>query len=192
MSLASRFRNGQALTLKKTWLSIAGATLIPLTAFGSTGVQSTIVQNGAPIAIDRCVVVLKNASGAEANESLSEDVGFTNVSQRTATQVRFGFEIVDASGLTELTVMGDKLGSFAPGMAINDSNETPASEYIRQTVSALPHVAKALCKVQMVRFDDGSIWHEGDGPAGSSVMYTPLPGPSPTVQWQWPYDPPTP
>jgi hypothetical protein len=192
MSLVIRFRNGQALTLKKAWLSISGAMLIPLAAFGLTGVQSTIVQNGAPIAIDRCVVVLKNAAGAGTNESLSEDVGFSNVSQQTATQVRFGFEIVDASGMTQRTVSADKLGNFAPGTAINESNQTPASDYMRQTVGALPRAAKALCKVQMVRFDDGSVWREGDGPAGNAVLYTPLPGPSPTIQWQWPYDPPTP
>ncbi len=164
----------------------------PFGGFASTGVQSTIVQNGAPIAIDRCVVVLKNAAEAGTDQLLSEAVSFTNVSQRTATQVWFGFEIVDASGRTERTITGDKQGNFTPGIAIDESNESLERDYMRQTVSALTHVAKTFCRVQMVRFDDGSIWHEGDGPVGNSAIYTPLPGPSPTVQWQWPYDPPTP
>jgi hypothetical protein len=174
-------------------LSIAGATLIPLAAVGATSLQSTIVQNGAPISIDRCVIALKNTAGVGTNDLLSEDVGFTNVSQRTATQVRFAFEIVDASGLTERTLTGDKLGNFAPGTANSDSNELPGNRNdMTQTVTALPSMANVRCSVQMVRFDDGSFWHEGDGPAGDAVIYTPLPGPTPSPQWQWPYDPPTP
>ncbi len=188
MSRLIRFRSIHALTIRQAWLSIAGAALIPLAASGSTGLQSTIVQNGAPIAIDRCVVALKNGAGAGTDESLSEDVGFTNVSQQTVTGVRFGFEIVEANGLTERTVTGDKLGTFGPGAAVNDAGETRDSDYMKQTVGALSHVAKAVCRVEMVRFTDGSVWHEGDTVPGNAVLYTPLPGPSAT-QWEW-QDPP--
>jgi hypothetical protein len=181
------------LTIKKTWLSIAGGALIPLAAVGATNLHGTIVQNGAPISIDRCVIALKNIAGVSTNNSLSEDVSFTNVSQRTATQVRFAFEIVDASGLTERILAGDKLGSFAPGSATSDSNELPTHRNdMTQTVSGLPSMANVRCSVRMVRFDDGSIWHEGDGPAGNAVIFTPLPGPTASPQWQWPYDQPTP
>ena len=177
----------------KTWLSIAGATLILLATVGSTSLQSTIVQNGAPIVIDRCVILLKPVGAASTTESLWEDVGFTNISQQTVTQIRFNFEIVDASGFNERVVTGDKLGGFAPAVAIDDLDGNLAdSDYMKQTVGALPRAVRALCRVQMVRFDDGSIWREGDGPAGNADIYTPLPGPTPVQQWQWPYDPPTP
>jgi hypothetical protein len=181
------------LTLKKTWLWMAGAALIPLAAGASTNLQATIVQNGAPISIDQCVAVLQNIAPGNTNDSLSEYVDFTNVSQRTVTDVRFAFEIVDASGRTERTVTGDTTGSFSPGVAINHSKALPADpDDMRQTIGSAPRGAKVLCSVKMVRFEDGSVWNEGDGPAGSAVIYTPLPGPSPTMQWQWPEDQATP
>ncbi len=140
--------------------------------------MTTIVENGAPISIDRCTAVLQN-------DSLAEHLDFSNVSQRTATDVRFAFEIVDANEQTERAFTGDAMGSFAPAQAAH-----PAE--MRQSINALPSGDKILCSVRMVRFSDGSVWHEGDGPAGSGTMFTPLPGPTPTTQWQWPYDEPTP
>lgn len=181
------------LTLKQALLWIAGAALIPLSVSASTSLETTIVQNGAPISIDRCIAVLRPAAGGNAGYDLSEYVDFSNVSQRTATNVGFAFAIVDAIGRTERTLSGEKQGSFAPGIAISHST-APATDpsEMSQTVDALPSVATLLCSVRAVRFDDGSVWHEGDGPAGSATMYTPLPGPTPTTQWQWPYDSPTP
>jgi hypothetical protein len=191
------FRKSRPLTSRKIWVSVAGSTLIcfaaVLGAAGSTDLQSTIVQNGAPIAIDRCVVARNSDAHGSPNDVLSEDVGFTNISQQTVTQVRFRFEIVDASGRTERTVTDEKSGTFAPGVAINDAKAAGAlsdDAGQRSGVSAQP--IKVLCLVQFVRFEDGSIWHEGDSPAGNASIYTPLPGPTPTTQWQWPYDPPTP
>lgn len=159
----------------------------------SPNLESTIVQNGAPIAIDRCVVTLRSVVGDGSNNLLLEDVGFSNVSQRTVTQVRIEFDIVDVAGVTTRKVTSEKLGSLAPGAAINDvTATTPQSEYTRQNIGTVPKGAKVLCRVQAVRFDDGSTWHEGDGPAGNAVFYTPVPGPTPTTQWQWPYDTPMP
>ena len=179
------------MTIKKAWLWIAGAAFIPLAALGSTTLQTTIAQNGAPIAIDHCVVTVQNPAASSGDETLSEDVGFTNVSQQTVTEVDFGFDVVDTSGLHDRKLINDKAGSFAPGAGIDDSGQIPAGDVMSQTIS-LPHAAQALCSVQMVRFRDGTTWHDGDGPAGSGPMYTPLPGPTPTTQWQWPYDTPAP
>jgi hypothetical protein len=193
MNPSSGRRNFEVLTLRKTWLWIAGTALIPLAAGASTSLQTTIVQNGAPISIDECVAVLQSSGGNKTNSYLSERVDFTNVSQLRATEVRFAFEIVDAGGRTESTLTGDTSGSFAPGVAITHSTAPAAgADDMRQTISGVPSAAKVACSVRMVRFDDGSVWHEGDGPAGSAVMYTPLPGPSTTPQWQWPEDRPTP
>jgi hypothetical protein len=44
----------------------------------------------------------------------------------------------------------------------------------------------------MVRFDDGSVWNDGDGPVGSGVVVTHTPQPAATPPWQWPFDPPSP
>jgi hypothetical protein len=121
-----------------------------------------------------------------------EDVDFTNVSQRTATHVRFTFEIVDSNGRTAETLTSERVGNFAAGIPIDNAKALPANATdIKQTIDPVPSGAKILCSATMVRFDDGSVWHEGDGPAGSAVIYTPLPNPSPT-QWQWPEDQATP
>ena len=180
------------LTLKKTWLWIAGAALIPLAAGASTSFPTVIVQNGAPISINQCAVM---QSTAQSNVSyLSEYVDFTNVSQRSATEVGFAFEIVDSSGRTEQTLTSERAGNFAAGIAIDHSKSLPANPNdMKQMVNSVLSGVKVVCSIRMVRFDDGSVWHEGDGPAaGSAVIYTPLPGPSATPQWQWPEDRATP
>jgi hypothetical protein len=176
------------LTLKNAWLWMAGATLIPLAAGASTSYPATIVQNGAPISIDRCAL-LKTAQSNTGD--LSEYVDFTNVSQRTAIGVRFAFEIVDSGGRTEQTLISERVGKFTAGIAIDNSKALPVNpNAMKQTIGSVPSGAKILCSVKMVRFDDGSVWHEGDGPAGSALIYTPLPEPSPT--WRWPQDQVTP
>ena len=125
-------------------MGVAAATLM-----------TTIVENGAPISVDECTAALQK-------DSLAERVDFTNVSQRTATDVRFGFEIVDTIGRTEQIVSGDVVGTFAPAQSVHRD--------VQQRIDSLPTGAKILCIVQMVRFGDGSVWHEGDGPPGSAPV----------------------
>jgi len=177
------------LTLKTLWRWIAGATLIPLATSASTSLPTTIIQNGAPISIDQCAALQNTAQSNTAY--LSGYVDFTNVSQRTATEVRFAFEIVDLAGRTEQILTLERTGTFEAGTAIGHSKALPLNpNEIKQMVNRVPSGAKIFCSVKMVRFDDGSVWHEGDGPAGSAVIYTPLPEPSPT--WRWPEDQATP
>lgn len=181
------------LTLKKAALWIAAAALIPLAVGASSNLETTIVQNGAPISIDECFAVIRPAPGGNVGYDLLESVDFTNFSRQTATNVRFAFEIVDPIGRTERTLTGDEPGRFSPGVAISHSKAQSADRGdMSQPIGTLPRIAKIVCRVLMVRFDDGSVWSDGDGPAGNAVIYTPLPGPSPTPQWQWPYDQPTP
>lgn len=128
-----------------------------------------------------------------AGDAFSDDVDFTNVSQRAATEVRFTFEIVDAIGRTTGSLTDDKVGQFAPGVSISHSTAAPTgSSQPLQAINALPASAKIVCMVQMVRFDDGSVWNEGDGPVGTGAMITPPPQPSATPHWQFPEDRPTP
>jgi hypothetical protein len=126
-----------------------------------------------------------------SGDSFSDDVDFTNVSQRTATEVRFGFEIVDAIGRTTGSLTDDKLGQFVPGVSVSPT-AAPAASEPKQAMNNLAASAKIVCMVQMVRFDDGTVWNEGDGPVGTGTMITPPPQPSATPHWQWPFDPPTP
>lgn len=191
--LFGRTSRPRMLTLKRAPLWIAGAALIPLAVGASTNLQTTIVQNGAPISIDECLAVVSPAHGGNGGYDLLESIDFTNLSQQTATKVRFSFEIVDPIGRTERTLTGDELGRFSPGVAISHSKAQPVDRGdMSQLIGTLPSIAKIYCRVLMVRFDDGSVWSEGDAPPGNAVIYTPLPGPSPSPQWQWPYDPPTP
>lgn len=182
--------NFMALSPNKLWLCIAAIASIPLLAAASTAIETTIPESVAPITIDRCVVALQKTP---AGGAFSDDVDFTNVSQRTATEVRFRFEVVDASGRTAGNLTDDKVGAFPPGVPVSHSTAAPAgSSQPQQSFNTIPASVKVVCMVQMVRFDDGSVWNEGDGPVGTGSMITPPPQPSATPYWQWPFDPPTP
>lgn len=128
-----------------------------------------------------------------SGDEFSDDVDFTNVSQSAATEVRFRFEIVDAIGRTTGSLTDDKVGQFAPGVSMSHSTAAPTgSSQPQQAINNMPPSAKIVCMVQMVRFDDGSVWNEGDGPVGTGTMITPPPQPSTTPHWQFPEDRPTP
>jgi hypothetical protein len=189
MSPGSRRGNFPTLSLKKLWLCIAAIASIPLLTGASATIETTIPESVAPVTLDRCTVMQQKAAVGYA---FSDYVDFTNVSQRTATEVRFAFRIVDAIGRTEGSLTDDKVGRFAPGIAISHSTAPDVASATQQTIDALPASAKIVCIVQMVRFDDGSLWNDGDGPVGTGVFVTPPPQPAETPHWQWPFDPPTP
>jgi hypothetical protein len=179
-----------AVSPNKLLLCIAAMASIPLLAGASTAIETTIPESVAPITIDRCVVTMQKTP---AGDAFSDDVDFTNVSQRTATEVRFRLEIVDPIGRTAGNLSDDKVGEFAPGIPVSHSTAAPTnSSQPGQTISNIPASSKVVCMVQMVRFDDASVWNEGDGPVGTGSMITPPPQPSATPYWQWPFDPPTP
>jgi hypothetical protein len=177
------------MSLGKLWLGTAAIGLIPLLAGASTAIETTIPESVAPITIDRCVVTLQKTP---AGYALLDDLDFTNVSQRTATEVRFAFRVVDATGRTGPSLTDDRAGRFAPSIAMSHSTPAPTGSRSPQLIDALPASAKVVCTVAMVHFDDGSVWNDGDGPVGTGVLVTPPPQPAPTPPWQWPFDPPTP
>ena len=171
-------------------LCVAAIVLIPLLAAASTAVETTIPESVAPITIDRCDVVMQKTP---AGYALLDELDFTNVSQRTVTAVRFAFRIVEGTGLSGRSLTDDRVGRFAPGMAISRSTPAPRSSSAPLQLNSAPLAsAKIVCTVAMVRFDDGSVWNDGDGPVGTGVLVTPPPQPAPTPPWQWPFDPPTP
>lgn len=187
--MSRRLRRGNlaALSPHKLWLSIAAMAAIPLLAGASVTIQTTIPDSVAPIAIDRCAVMLQ---AAPPGYTFSDYLDFTNVSQRTATEVRFAFRFVDAIGRTEGSVTEDRLGRFAPGVAVSHSTAAAtAPSPAPQAIGAMRASPKIVCSVQMVRFDDGSVWNDGDGPVGSGPLVTPPPQPAATPPWQWPSDP---
>ena len=127
-----------------------------------------------------------------AGYAFSDYLDFTNVGQRTVTEVRFVFRIVDAIGRTEGSLTDDKVGPFAPGVSISHSTGAPRASQTPQAINAVAASAKIVCSVQVVRFDDGSVWNDGDGPVGSGVLVTPPPQPAATPAWRWPFDPSAP
>lgn len=75
---------------------------------------------------------------------------FVNVSEKTVTDVRFSFRAIDRSGASAGSATANRLGTFAPRVEVDDTNGA-----VRPLAADVAHV---ICSVQMVRFDDDSIW----------------------------------
>lgn len=146
-------------------------------------IPTNIAESVAPISIDRCAALVQPAA---KGYEIDEYVDFTNVSQKTATDIRFALRLLDTDGMPQRTLADERSGRFSPGVPTIDPIAT------RATVDALPASAKISCAVQMVRFDDGSVWNEGDGPMGNGSIFTPPPQAPPTPSWRFPGDEPTP
>lgn len=131
------------------------------------GVQTTIEPSHGPVEITRC-------RAGYLFGALSAAVDFTNHSSKTATAVRFYFRATDAFGQQFATNTPDRLGSFAPGVSIEDSHGVIAT-----TVPS--NVANVSCKVEMVRFADNSEWRAAD--AMPSLYYPPTPSPTESPLW---------
>src|SRR5580658_3538759 len=97
MSPGLRRGNFAVLSPRKLWLCIVATALMPLLAGASAAIPTTIPVSVAPITIDQCVVM---AQKTPAGYAFSDYVDFTNVSQRTVTDVRFTLRLVDAIGRT--------------------------------------------------------------------------------------------
>jgi hypothetical protein len=147
-------------------------------------VPTTIAESVAPISIDRCeaTVVSQSAAGDE----LADYIDFTNVSSKTATEIVFALRVLDGEGLPQRTLTDERDGRYVSGVPIAN----PIASH--SVIDALPASAKVSCAVLTVRFDDGSIWHEGDGPMGSGTLFTPPPQAPPTPSWHFPGEEPTP
>jgi hypothetical protein len=155
-----------------------------LVAAAAIAIPTTIEPSVAPISIDRCETLLQPVASGE--QQIADYIDFTNVSQKIATEVRFSLRILDADGMPQRTLNDDRSGRFSPGVPEDD----PIATHAR--VDALPSSAHISCAVQMVHFDDGSVWNEGDGPMGSGSLFTPPPQPPATPSWRFPGDDPTP
>lgn len=186
MGQCLRCRNPQTLALRKIWICVAAVALVPLAANASMALQTTIVENGAPISIDQCVATVTKTGDAY---TLDADVDFTNIGQQTVVEVRFGFKTFDARGLGAQTYTDDHTGSFVSGIPV-DHTKAPATAAGPDawSVAAVPNGSKVSCSVVFARFDDGSTWNDTEGPAGNGTLYTPLPSTStaPTPGWRFP------
>lgn len=164
------------------------AGLLVLSTTAATSVTATIPESVAPVSIDRCVAQTQSGTDGDV---LVQVVDFTNVSQRTATEIRFELKIDDAMGLPQRVLTAERDGRFAPGIPFTQQTMIPR-DADGQSAIALPGSAKMLCEVQMVRFDDGTQWNQGDGPVGNGTMFTPPPQAPPTPSWRFPDDTPPP
>jgi hypothetical protein len=95
-------------------------------------------------------------------------IKFTNEGNKTASVVRVA---VNFNGNT-LSVRD--VGSFAPNVTINHDFRDLTGEATR---FGLTHEDQPKCRVQFIKFDDGTIWAEAPEQAVDS---TPSPTPSPS------------
>ena len=124
------------------------------------GVATTIEPANGPVEITAC-------RAAYGLGFVRVSVDFKNNGSKTATAIRCYFRATDAFGQTLASGTPDRLGTFAPGVAIENSSGSG---------SVAANVANVVCRVEMVRFADGSEWR---GNYASTGLYYP-PTPSPT------------
>jgi hypothetical protein len=137
-----------------------GAAVGPANA---RGIATTIEPSHGPVEITGC-------RASYALTVLRVTVDFKNNGTKTATAVRFYFRATDAFGQPLQSGTPDRLGTFVPGVEIQDSSGV---------ATGLPaNVASIVCRVEMVRFTDGTEWRGSYAPQG--LYYPPTPSPTAT------------
>jgi hypothetical protein len=148
--------------------------------------QVQIAGSAGPVRIDSCAagygkdtasagIPFVNVSQTDTN-LIGASYGFTNVSQRPISTIRFAFRELDAFG------EGPAYGVF-----VYDWNGMvqPGASYTANAAQGYNltggDVATIVCSVQKVRFADGSVWD--GGPSTQPGLYYP-PTPSPPAAHQ--------
>jgi hypothetical protein len=136
------------------------------------GVATTIEPSHGPVEITSCRAALLWATNE--GRLLRVWLDFKNSGDKTATAVRFVFRASDAFGQPLQSGTGDRLGSFSPGVLIANWLSSNAG-----VMTGLPsNAANVTCRVEMVRFQDGSEWRGSYAPQG--LYYPPTPSPTAT------------
>ena len=154
---------------------------IPTQAVGSSA---------SPIRLDDCRAALIDKPGyggvvtqvltRRRNFYVAAAVDFTNVSTQPVQAARFVFDVRDTFDEVTQTLGLDWAGTFTPGVQIH------ARRNLAGTVGAVGEqntagiVKSVVCRVNDVRFADGTVWRYGDGPraAHTGIIYPTYP-PSP-------------
>jgi hypothetical protein len=125
-------------------------------------------QPQAPLQINTCYASEHLWSG---HFYLDSAVTFTNISPKTMDAVEFRFYFEDYFGDVLGWEVGQRDGTFSPNALINLRHGLTDQW---QTSSYVPSLTKVVeCAVSRVRFDDGTVWQEGN------VYPTPTPAPIP-------------
>lgn len=135
----------------------------------------------SPIELNACKAWLSDTSVGNVNYYINEEVAFTNRTQKHVVAVRFLFGVRDAFGELRRMLSGDTTGDFAPGVLIQPKVDRvvtgmPTSQ-AWQAINLTPNAADVICGVQLVRFDDGTVWKYDP----TKDPNNPLSQPSPTA-----------
>jgi hypothetical protein len=158
---------------------------IPTEALGSSA---------SPIRIDACRAALIDKAGyggvvtqiltRQSNFYVASAVDFTNVSTQPVETVRFVFEVRDTFDEVTQTLGLDWAGTFTPDVQIH------ARRNLAGTVGAVGQqntagiVKSVVCRVNDVRFADGTVWRYGDGAGkGHTGLSYPTYPPSPAPRY---------
>lgn len=152
-------------------LCVAGITASPSAARSLT---TTIDPSHGPIQLTSCRAALLLVSARGSYTRI--DVSFTNTAKRPVSAVRFVFQETDAFGEPLQTDTVDRVGTFAPGVAIDSSGWTGANVWTGWVLSTKLNAVE--CSVQLVRFDDGSEWR--GTPVHHGLYFPPTPSPTAT------------
>ena len=125
-------------------LALCTAWIIPGQAVARS-IATTIEPSHGPVEITGCRAAYNALTG------LVVWLDFKNAGTKTATAVRFFFRATDAFGQPLQSRSGDRLGTFSPGVVIQNWQGSNAG-----VIAATgPTVANVVCRVEMVRFADG-------------------------------------
>jgi hypothetical protein len=125
-------------------------------------------QAKAPLQINTCYASEHLWSG---HYYLDSAVAFTNSSPKTMDVVEFRFYFEDYFGDVLGWQVGQRDGTFSPNALINLRHGLTDQWQMSGYVPSLTKVIE--CAVSRVRFDDGTVWQEGN------VYPTPTPAPIP-------------
>lgn len=143
-------------------LLFIGATLLTPVTIQARTLHVTIEDVHGPIKMTGCRI-------GYVGGVLRADVDFRNDGTKTASAVRFAFRATDAFGYPYPTNTPDRLGSFAPDVDIQNSSGVVAT-------GVPANIDSVVCKVEMVRFEDGSEWRAVD--VQPTLYYPPTPSPT--------------
>jgi len=113
------------------------------------------------------------------NYYINNAVKFTNTTDKAAVAVRFRFDLLDAFGEQLRTLTGDVTGYFSPGVLIEPHYNITAEHFdknVWSTININPNISEVRCSVELVRFDDDTVWTPTAGEAPTAEMAPSKPG----------------
>jgi hypothetical protein len=129
-------------------------------------ITTTIQPSHGPVQILGCRAALQPFTTDEGY-TLLVWLDFNNAGTKTATAVRFDLQASDAFGMPLQSATGDRQGTFAPDVIIQNWLGSNA----KAMTGLLRNVGKVACSVEMVQLSDGSQWR---GVEAQPTLYYPL------------------